>query len=36
MFAPSLELFTGWPISAVDIGTGGLLDGDDHPIIGFR
>jgi hypothetical protein len=31
-----LELFTGWPISAVDIGTGGLLYGDDHPIIGFR
>ena len=36
MFAPALELFTGWPISAVDIGTGGLLYGDDHPIIGFR
>jgi hypothetical protein len=35
-FAPALELFTGWPISAVDIGTGGLLYGDDHPIIGFR
>jgi hypothetical protein len=36
MFAPSLELFTGWPISAIDIGTGGLLYGDDHPILGFR
>ncbi len=36
MFTPALELFTGWPISAVDIGTGGLLYGDDHPIIGFR
>ena len=35
-FAPAFELFTGWPISAVDIGTGGLLYGDDHPIIGFR
>jgi len=35
-FTPALELFTGWPISAVDIGTGGLLYGDDHPIIGFR
>jgi hypothetical protein len=31
-----LELITGWPISAADIGTGGLLYGDDHPIIGFR
>ncbi len=35
-FAPALELFAGWPISAVDIGTGGLLYGDDHPMIGFR
>lgn len=35
-FSPALELFTGWPISSVDIGTGGLLYGDDHPIIGFR
>jgi hypothetical protein len=35
-FAPALELFTGWPISAVDIGTGGLLYGDDHPVLGFR
>ncbi len=35
-FAPALELFTGWPISAIDIGTGGLLYGDDHPIFGFR
>jgi len=35
-FAPALELFTGWPVSAVDIKTGGLLYGDDHPIIGFR
>jgi hypothetical protein len=35
-FSPAFELFTGWPISAVDIGTGGLLYGDDHPVIGFR
>lgn len=35
-FSPALELITGWPISAADIGTGGLLYGDDHPIIGFR
>jgi hypothetical protein len=35
-FLPALELFAGWPVSAVDIGTGGLLYGDDHPIIGFR
>jgi hypothetical protein len=35
-FLPALEVFAGWPISAVDIGTGGLLYGDDHPIIGFR
>jgi len=35
-FAPAFELFTGWPISAVDIGTGGLLYGDDHPIVGVR
>jgi hypothetical protein len=26
-----LELFAGWPVSAIDIGTGGLLYGDDHP-----
>lgn len=35
-FAPAFEVFTGWPISSVDIGTGGLLYGDDHPVIGFR
>ena len=35
-FHPALELFAGWPISAADIGTGGILYGDDHPIIGFR
>jgi hypothetical protein len=35
-FSPAFELITGWPISAADIGTGGVLYGDDHPIIGFR
>jgi hypothetical protein len=35
-FTPAFELFAGWPISAVDIGSGGLLYGDDHPLIGFR
>ena len=35
-FSPACELITGWPISAADIGTGGVLYGDDHPIIGFR
>ena len=35
-FTPALELFAGWPISAADIGTGGLLYGDDHPILGLR
>src|SRR3989339_204946 len=35
-FSPAFELITGWPISAADIGSGGLLYGDDHPIIGFR
>jgi hypothetical protein len=35
-FAPAFELVAGWPISAADIGTGGLLYGDDHPIISFR
>jgi hypothetical protein len=35
-FSPAFELITGWPISAADIGSGGLLYGDDHPIFGFR
>jgi hypothetical protein len=35
-FSPAFELITGWPISAADIGSGGVLYGDDHPIIGFR
>ncbi len=35
-FLPALELETGWDIRALDIKTGGLLYGDDHPFIGFR
>ncbi|MCD4688603.1 MAG: hypothetical protein K8R55_04615 [Desulfuromonadaceae bacterium] len=35
-FSPMLELETGWDIRALDIKTGGLLFGDDHPFIGFR
>lgn len=35
-FFPWLELETGWDIRALDIKTGGLLYGDDHPFLGFR
>ncbi|MCA1796592.1 MAG: hypothetical protein LC645_03450, partial [Geobacteraceae bacterium] len=35
-FNPAMELQTGWDIRALDIRTGGLLYGDDHPFIGFR
>ncbi|OQY19521.1 MAG: hypothetical protein B6I36_04015 [Desulfobacteraceae bacterium 4572_35.1] len=35
-FAPAIELETGWDIRALDIKSGGLLYGDDHPFIGFR
>ncbi len=35
-FLPQLELETGWDIRSLDIKTGGLLYGDDHPFIGFR
>jgi len=35
-FLPQLELQTGWDIRAMDIQTGGLLYGDDHPFLGFR
>jgi hypothetical protein len=35
-FNPALELQTGWDIRALDIRTGGLLFGDDHPFLGFR
>ena len=35
-FNPAFELQTGWDIRALDIKTGGLLYGDDHPFIGFR
>lgn len=35
-FAPALELSTGWDIRALDIKSGGLLYGDDHPFIGLK
>ena len=35
-FFPWLELATGWPITAADMGSGGLLYGDDHPMIQLR
>lgn len=35
-FLPQLELETGWELRALDIKTGGLLFGDDHPFLGFR
>ncbi|MGC9519093.1 MAG: hypothetical protein ACP5FP_05495 [Desulfuromonadaceae bacterium] len=35
-FNPAMELQTGWDIRALDIRTGGLLYGDDHPFLGFR
>jgi hypothetical protein len=35
-FFPWLELETGWDVRALDIKTGGLLFGDDHPFLGFR
>jgi len=35
-FLPQLELETGWDIRFLDIQTGGLLYGDDHPFLGFR
>jgi len=35
-FLPQLELQAGWDIRALDIKTGGLLFGDDHPFLGFR
>jgi hypothetical protein len=35
-FLPWLELESGWDIRALDIKTGGLLYGDDHPFLGFR
>ncbi|MFU8856747.1 MAG: hypothetical protein ACNA8S_07030 [Deferrisomatales bacterium] len=34
-FDPAFVLKTGWEITALDIRTGGLLYGDDHPYIGF-
>jgi len=35
-FLPQLELETGWDVRYLDIRSGGLLYGDDHPFIGFR
>ena len=35
-FFPWLELESGWDVRALDIRTGGLLFGDDHPFLGFR
>lgn len=35
-FFPWLELETGWDVRSLDIKTGGLLFGDDHPFLGFR
>lgn len=32
-FAPALKLSTGWNIRAMDIATGGMVFGDDHPFI---
>lgn len=34
-FLPQLKLSTGWNIRALDIKTGGLLFGDDHPFLGL-
>jgi hypothetical protein len=33
-FAKGLELSTGWDIRALDIKSGGLVFGDDHPFVG--
>ncbi|NIQ96193.1 MAG: hypothetical protein GWO11_01125 [Desulfuromonadales bacterium] len=35
-FAPALDFSTGWDIRALDIKSGGLLYGDDHPFIGLK
>jgi hypothetical protein len=35
-FLPQLQLEAGWDIRALDVQTGGLLYGDDHPFLGFR
>jgi hypothetical protein len=32
-FSPKLQLATGWNIRAMDIATGGMVFGDDHPFI---
>ena len=35
-FSPKFELETGWDVRFLDLRTGGLLYGDDHPFLGFR
>lgn len=35
-FLPALELQAGWDVRFLDIKSGGLLYGDDHPFVGFR
>ncbi|GAB4258930.1 MAG: hypothetical protein Kow0092_06810 [Deferrisomatales bacterium] len=35
-FSPMLDLSAGWDIRYLDIKTGGLLYGDDHPFIGLK
>ncbi len=35
-FSPLFELETGWDIRYLDLKTGGLLYGDDHPFLGLR
>jgi len=35
-FNPALDLAAGWDIRFLDIKSGGLLYGDDHPFIGLR
>lgn len=34
-FNPALTLQAGWEFKNLDMGTGGLLYGDDHPLFGF-
>ena len=35
-FSPMLQLATGWNIRAMDIATGGMVFGDDHPFIELK
>ena len=34
-FAPQVKLGAGWNLKAMDIATGGMVFGDDHPFIEF-